>query len=228
LFFVMLCPKTGRTERKGSMMKNRFKMKYCTGILVCCILAVSILSVSILVSCGVQDSVILLPEDKNEEEGTKEPVAEGVEPEQKPEEAVPLIFVYVCGAVVSPQVVELPEGSRAKDALEAAGGFSGDAHKEYVNLAEKVTDGQKLYFPTMEEAEALEKEAQNKRLGLVNINTAGLKELMTLPGIGEARAGDIIAYREEHGAFEQKEDLQKVPGIKESMYGKLSDRIIVR
>lgn len=222
MFFVMLCPKTGGTERKGSMMKNYFIRKYCIGILVTCILVFSV-----LVSCGVQDSVIVLPQDKSREEDTDESFIEGVEQEQEPEENVSTIFVYVCGAVVSPQVVELPEGSRARDALEAAGGFSEDAHKEYINLAEKVTDGKKLYFPTVEEAEELEEEEQNTRMGLVNINTAGPEELMTLPGIGESRAKDILTYREAHGGFEKKEDIQKVPGIKENMYDKLRDKIIV-
>lgn len=190
-------------------------------ILMCCIMVTGIFA-----SCGVQDSVILLPEDRAEEssEGSG-PVME--EPVQMTEDSIPTVFVYVCGAVVNPQVVELPEGSRAQDALEAAGGFATDAHEEYINLAQKVADGEKLYFPTREEAEAWEEEAQNKKLGLVNINTAGLEELMTLPGIGESRAKDILAYRESNGAFETKEDLQKVPGIKENMYAKLSDKIIV-
>lgn len=197
-------------------------IKYCTVILVCCILAVCG-----FVGCGAEDSVILLSQDQIED-NKEEADLVIVEQDQKTEENVSTVFVYVCGAVVNPQVVELTEGSRAWDALEAAGGFSADAHKEYVNLAEKVTDGQKLYFPTLEEAEALEAEAQIKRLGLVNINTAGPEELMTLPGIGESRAGDIITYREKHGAFEEKEDLQKVPGIKENMYAKLEDKIVVR
>lgn len=204
------------------MMKSKFKMKYCTGILACCILATCV-----FVSCGVTDSVILLPEDKNGEENMSESHTGVVEPEQKPEEKVPAIFVYVCGAVVSPQVVEISEGSRAQDALEAAGGFAPDAHREYVNLAEKVTDGQKLYFPTLEEVERLEEETRNKKQGLVDINTADMEELMSLPGIGEARARDILAYRDSNGDFEQKEDLQKVPGIKENMYERLQDRIIV-
>jgi len=204
------------------MMKEKLKIKYYLSILVCCTLATGV-----FVSCGVQDSVILLPQDKIEEENKSEAHTRSEEPEQQPEENEPTIFVYVCGAVVSPQVVEISEGSRAQDALEAAGGFSPDAHREYVNLAEKLADGQKLYFPTLEEAEMLEEEARNKKSGMVNINTADLEELMSLPGIGEARARDIIAYREEQGAFEQKEDLQKVPGIKENMYGKLCDRITV-
>lgn len=136
------------------------------------------------------------------------------------------IRVYVCGAVKNPGVVSLSEGSRAEDALAAAGGFSENARRDYVNLAEWVTDGQKLYFPTLEEAESLiEQESGN---GLVNINTADVNMLCTLPGIGESRAKDIIAYREEHGAFKSCEDIMQVSGIKNSVYSKISDMITVK
>lgn len=136
------------------------------------------------------------------------------------------IRVYVCGAVEMPGVVSLPEGSRAEDALLAAGGFTEFAWREYVNLAERVEDGQKLYFPTLEEAERLV--VQEPADGRVNINTADAVTLCTLPGIGESRARDIIAYRDANGAFESCEDIMKVPGIKTSVYSKISDRIKVR
>lgn len=142
------------------------------------------------------------------------------------ETAVSEIRVYVCGAVESPGVVTLVEGSRAEDALLAAGGFSENAWKDYVNLAERVTDGQKLYFPTLDEAENLAE--QETADGLVNINTADVATLCTLPGIGESRAKDIIAYRETHGNFESCEDIMKVSGIKTSIYSKISDRITVK
>ncbi len=146
------------------------------------------------------------------------------------EEAVDekLIYVYVCGAVNNPGVVELSEGSRAEDALEAAGGLSGNAKQDYVNLAAKVEDEQMLYFPTIEEAASLLEESRSADSTLVNINTAGAEQLSTLPGIGASRASDIIAYREAHGAFESKEDIMQVSGIKESLYEKLCDLITVK
>lgn len=140
--------------------------------------------------------------------------------------SVPEIRVHVCGAVLSPGVVALPEGSRAEDALQAAGGFAEDASRDYINLAERVSDGQKLYFPTMEEMET--RPAQDAGAGLININSADIAALSTLPGIGEARARDIISYREAHGAFENCEDIMKVPGIKTNVYSKISDMITVR
>lgn len=145
------------------------------------------------------------------------------------EEKARAIYVYVCGAVVNPGVVEVPEGSRAEDALLAAGGFREDAGREAVNLADWVTDGQMLYFPTAQEAEERTAETGgNGDGGLVNINTADAAQLCTLPGIGESRAADIIAYREKNGGFESCEDIMKVPGIKTGAYEKIRDKIRVR
>lgn len=140
------------------------------------------------------------------------------------------IRVYVCGAVASPGVVSLPEDSRAEDALAAAGGFAENAWRDYVNLAERVQDGEKLYFPTLEESERMPLQESDRGLAsaLVNINTADIAALCTLPGIGESRANDIIAYREANGPFDSCEDIMKVSGIKTSVYNKISDKITVR
>lgn len=138
------------------------------------------------------------------------------------------IRVYVCGAVVNPGVVEIPEGSRVEDALEAAGGFGATAGREAVNLADWVTDGQKLYFPTAEEAVEESVSEAEAASGLVNINTADLATLCTLPGIGESRAQDIISYRETNGRFESCEDIMKVSGIKTAAYEKIRDKITVQ
>lgn len=144
-----------------------------------------------------------------------------------------MIRVYVCGAVADPGVVEIPKDSRIEDALLAAGGFLPDALIEAVNLADWVSDGQMLYFPTVEEAAAWTplQESQNFQNGqgeFVNINTADAALLCTLPGIGEAKAADIIAYREAHGGFAYCEDIMKVPGIKTSIYEKICDKITVK
>lgn len=142
-------------------------------------------------------------------------------------EEVPHLKVFVCGAVDHGCVVELPQGSRVEDALEAAGGFAPQAHREYLNLARVLVDGEKLYFPTVEEAEVLLQQEALARSGLVDINRADLSGLCTLPGIGESRAADIIAYREQQGLFSTVEDLLKVDCITESIYNKLADKITV-
>ncbi len=185
--------------------------------------------------CGVQDKALTIPfavsagDSAGEEEdggGSYNGEAPGVSGNALPEREE-RICVYVCGAVEAPGVVELPSGSRAADALEAAGGFAEEARTDYVNLAAKLSDGEKLYFPTREEAEEMESQAREAADGRVNINTADEALLATLPGIGEAKARDIIAYREAKGGFGDCEELMQVDGIKESTYGKLQDKIKV-
>lgn len=152
------------------------------------------------------------------------------------------VYVHVCGAVISPGVVEVAVDSRVEDALLAAGGFREDAAIDYVNLAAKVEDGQQVYFPTREEAEALTAEnggliasgtesnlqqTTSEQSVKVNINTAEVELLCTLPGIGEARAQAIIDYREANGDFQNVEGIMQVPGIKQNAYEKLRDKITV-
>lgn len=218
-------------------MKKSKYLRNCVKTVVC-----SMMGCLFLAGCGVRDSAVVFSIGETEtsagssgaEAAEKTDFGNGDSeyasgtPEQPQEEDAPVIFVYVCGAVTNPGVVELAEGSRADAALQAAGGFAEDACRDYVNLAARVADGEKLYFPSVTESEALRISEEAEENGLVNINTANAEALMTLPGIGETRAQDIISYREEHGAFQKKEDLQKVSGIKENMYEKLCDKIIVQ
>lgn len=132
------------------------------------------------------------------------------------------ICVHVCGQVRQPGVVMLPEGSRAWEAVEAAGGLSDEAEQAAVNLAALLRDGERLYVPSVdEEIPALEGAGD----GRINLNTADAAGLQTLPGIGESRAADILAYREKHGGFGSVEEIMQVPGIKESIYEKIKDKI---
>lgn len=135
--------------------------------------------------------------------------------------------VYICGAVVAPGVYEVPEGSRIYQVLDLAGGFTEDAAATEINQAEPVRDGQMLRVPTVEEAAAEEAEAQSAADGRVNINTASAQELMGLPGIGESKAQSIVAYREEHGAFAEPEELMNITGIKAGVYEKIKNSIRV-
>lgn len=175
-------------------------------------------------SSGEEDS----PEKTGEE--TRE---EGQEPEQETD----AIFVYVCGQVAAPGVYELSAGARVYQAIERAGGTLEGASPESLNLAQQAEDGQKIYVPSKEEAEAgtfpqddswgAAASSREQGGGKVNLNTAGLEELMTLTGIGQTRAEAIITYREEEGAFQAPEDIMKVDGIKEGIYEKLKDEITV-
>lgn len=131
------------------------------------------------------------------------------------------IYVYLCGAVENPDVYSVKEGSRVFEVIQKAGGFTEDADKTYVNQARVVADGEQIKIPTVGEV------VEQKKDG-INMNTASKEVLCTLPGIGESRAESIIQYREENGLFQTKEDIMKVPGIKEGMYDKIKDKIIVQ
>ncbi len=138
-------------------------------------------------------------------------------------------YVYVCGAVNSPGVYALPEGSRIYEAVQLAGGLREDACAESVNQAECLTDGQMIQILTNEEAIALSEkntvaDVENSD-GRVNINTASVTELMTLPGVGQSKAEAIVAYREEKGAFSAIEEIMNVAGIKEGIYNQMKDHI---
>lgn len=148
----------------------------------------------------------------------------------------PAFVVHVCGEVVNPGIYELPAGSRIYEAVKAAGGFTENAEEESVNLASPIEDGVQIRIYSKDEAETLaagaapfdgfEASGEGKE-PVVNLNTATKEELMTLSGIGESRAEDIIRYREESGGFQNIEDIMKVSGIKDAAFQKIKDRITV-
>lgn len=150
-------------------------------------------------------------ETSQTEESSKEPIEKSY------------IYVYVCGAVHSEGVYQLPIGSRVYEAIESAGGFKEDAAKATVNQAKVLADEECVYVPTV--GEQVENIHEND--GKVNINSATKEELMNLPGIGESRADSIIKYREKNGDFQTIEDIMQVSGIKEALFEQIKDLIKV-
>ena len=141
------------------------------------------------------------------------------------------MYIHVCGQVHSPGVYRLPAGSRVFEAVEAAGGMKEGADGAYLNQAEILKDGQQLYVPaqgeSVQRAETAAADPAGEDGTKVDINRAAKEELMTLNGIGEARAESIIKYREEHGGFRSAEELKEVEGIKEGIFNKIKDQIKV-
>ncbi|MBR4719071.1 MAG: ComEA family DNA-binding protein [Lachnospiraceae bacterium] len=218
------------------------------------ILAVFILSIvlTFLTGCAKEDAVIELdqegvlndPEMRIYDElpdGTATYGSENGNRINKEEAQEPLVItVYVCGAVNHSGVYELKGQPRVVDAIEAAGGMNELADKDYSNQAMLLTDGQKIYVPSCEETEQMGNKALYSDQGLyddataagsgstkVNINTADISQLMTLPGIGEAKAALIIEYRNDCGRFDSIEDIMKINGIKEGMFNKIRDKICI-
>lgn len=140
------------------------------------------------------------------------------------------IIIHIAGCVENEGVYEIKKDSRISDAVEIAGGLTSDANTKVINLAQKLSDGQKIYIPNINED--IEKyEDENINLfnydDLVNINTANQTELETLPGIGPSTADKIIKYRKENGNFENIEDIKNVSGIGDAKYENIKDKICI-
>ena len=149
------------------------------------------------------------------------------------------LYVHVCGAVNAPGVYELRTDARIYEALETAGGMTEDAAADWINQAEALSDGERIYVPTQEEAEESAQSVSgqwadpNGNAGgsvsdKININTAAKEEeLMTLSGIGASKAESILKYRQEHRKLSSIEDLKKIEGIKDGVFNKIKDDITV-
>ena len=142
------------------------------------------------------------------------------------------VRVYVSGAVATPGVYTLPPRSLVDDAIKAAGGATADADLEKINLAQEVRDQQQIVVPRKGEAAPQQPTPGPGGAGTpgaqkVNINTATLAELDTLPKIGPTTAQRIIDYRTQNGPFKKIEDLKNVSGIGDATFGGLKDLITV-
>ncbi|PKB72633.1 MAG: hypothetical protein BZY75_06005 [SAR202 cluster bacterium Io17-Chloro-G7] len=139
--------------------------------------------------------------------------------------------VYVTGAVVNPGVYALPPGDRVSDAITAAGGATIDAQKESVNLALRVQDEGHYHIPRLGEslpsADATTGFQDNQTTGtvalgicdgLIDLNTASVELLETLPNIGQVRAAAVVSYREKNGGFHSVEEITNVSGIGPATY----------
>lgn len=197
-------------------------------------------------------------DDQSATERTKEDqsVAEKTKEDQSAAESTEgshgFLYVHVCGAVKKPGLYMFETGSRAGEAVEAAGGFNDKADTAAVNLASLLEDGQQIYVPDITASDN-PRQAGNEAGGTqdsvsgtggsgrsqagtscgqvredvdrININTADAGTLTSLSGIGEARAVAIIEYRQKNGSFSSAEDIRNVPGIGDGIYRKIKDFI---
>ena len=158
----------------------------------------------------------------------RETAKEDSEPDAK-------VYIDISGEVKKPGVYTFDEVPRIVEVVERAGGFTKKADVTSVNQAQTIEDGTKLVIQSKEERK--QKKADKKKSGAdtsdsdeegkINLNTATKEQLMTLSGIGEARALEILSYREKNGNFSKPEELMNISGIKEGIYNKLKDFISV-
>ena len=149
-----------------------------------------------------------------------------------------IIIIDIAGEIVSPGVYSLKEGSRIIDAIEIAGGLTEKADVRFINRAEMIFDGSKIYIPSKEESTDTSIGTTYTTAGrttvtiganqLININTASSEELQKIPGVGPSTAEKIIAYRTTYGKFKTIEDLINISGIGNKTLEKMKGYITVR
>lgn len=142
-----------------------------------------------------------------------------------------MISVDVSGAVLKPGVYQLKEGSRIEEAIAAASGFSGEANKEYIskylNMAQKLSDGSKVYVPVEGEAGVTVSGGGSvtgaSTQAKININTSSQSELESLPGIGPVTASKIISAR----PYQETAELLNKKVVSKSVFEKIKDLVVV-
>ena len=182
---------------------------------------------------------------------------EDVKPHKKEnKEEISLLKVDIKGEVKKPNIYSATEEDRVIDIINKAGGLTKKADTSIINLSKKVKDEMviiiyskeqiKEYATTKEkEQKTLEicnkgevkndaciskeesKEAKEVQTGLININTATLEQLQTLPKVGESKAKNIISYREKNNGFKTIEEIKNVSGIGDSIFDQIKDYITI-
>ncbi len=184
-----------------------------------------------LSGCGSEENIIALSTENHDSDKIKETVIE---------ETSGQFFVYVSGAVKKPGVYCVSSNSRIYQVIDMAGGMTDKAQKDYLNLAEKVFDGQKIQVITKKQFRELNSKSVEStktdmesmgadlfQADMVNINHATAEQLTSLPGIGTTKAAAIVAYRDENGNFSSIEDIKNVSGIGDATFANIESRITV-
>ncbi len=167
--------------------------------------------------------------------GTKVEVLSGSVESDNPKN----ITAEISGEVISPGVYELPDDSRINDLLVLAGGFTKSADRiwtdKYLNRAAKIIDGQKVYIPSVNQQsnsstaksgggdQTVSPTFSSDSNVLININTASLDQLVSLPGIGQKYGQNII----EHRPYSNVQELVSKGAIKQSLLDKIKDMVTI-
>lgn len=223
-------------DMKKWIQKNRLFLS----VIALSLVLVVMISTLIILLFTQQSYENIVVEPLEESRSKEEQQLEKEESSKKKEPSPEKLVVDIKGAVKNPGVYGVTSDMRLIDAINLAGGFTGEADQSQMNLALRLTDQLMIYVPKngeelpMEQSlkqpvksgEKVNEEVASKGLK-VNLNTASVAELQTLAGVGLKKAEDIIRYREENGSFQQIEELTKVSGIGEKTYEALKEQLTV-
>ncbi|MEM8534023.1 MAG: ComEA family DNA-binding protein [Chloroflexota bacterium] len=148
---------------------------------------------------------------------------------------VPMVIVYISGAVHMPDTYQLPATARVKDLVVAAGGLTKEADPDHINLAAHIVDADHVYVPhqgevtnTYSNESTLKEQSESSSTNsLINLNTANTTELETINGVGKTTAQRIVEYRTNNGPFESVENLQDVDGIGPSKFKQIEPFVTI-
>lgn len=198
-------------------MNNRL---YRKGLAVVLIIAILIMTAVGIKLSSKEEEIIFTGFENIEQENNK--ITENNKISQETKTNSP-IYVDIDGAVNNPGVYELNNGDRVNDAILMAGGLTENAYTKNLNKARKLVDGEKIYI--FEENEAVNDEKSNDS-NLININTASINDLMSLPGIGEVYAQRIIDFRNK-SLFASIDEIKNIEGIGDKTFEKIKDLITI-
>lgn len=220
--------------------KYRYRKQIITGIIITILLIIPFI-------------YFFVTKDKNKKVKKEVVVEEKLEKKEEQEKTT-IFKVDIKGEVNVPGIYSLANDSRVIDVIEKAGGLTEQADTSVINLSKKINDEMVIIIYSEQEVRDFEKTKEiekqvetkclqkdenslkndacittnnNNPVGKININTASKEELMTLNGIGESKANDIIKYRETNGNFETIEDIKKITGIGDNVFAKIQEDITV-
>lgn len=144
------------------------------------------------------------------------------------------IYVDIKGEVINPNVYKIEKGLRVIDVINLAGGLTEESDTSNINLSKIVTDEMVIVIKSKNNEEVYidsdvdinNNNNNNNNNQLIDINTCTIDELLTLPGIGESKASNIIEYRKKN-KFNTINDIMNVSGISESLFNKIKEYIKV-
>ena len=179
------------------------------------------------------------------QDGWRQPAEIHIQPAQPTATPMPTstpepIRVFINGEVNRPGVYNLAHDAIIQDVLYEAGGFTGDAYQDIVNLAQPLSDGMQVHVPALPEASSEvplistppvmtkpEVNGAGTATGLINLNTATMSQLESLPGVGPSTAQKILDYREDNGMFGSIEEVMEVSGIGPAKFESMAPFITV-